>query len=112
MPDSGSQDATNRLIDEINKALEEKRFSRASLSRAAGLSEHYVGQLLRGETEPKLSTIKLIAAELNVSEIYILTGMNLVPGSLQFIRGFSSLEKSDQQTVQRMIDGLLRQYDD
>ena len=56
----------------LSDALFVRRMSAAALSRATGLSDGTVSRYLSGMIEPRVTTVRLIAQALNVSDSWLL----------------------------------------
>lgn len=63
---TGSETDTDQLADAINRHLTEAEISERELARRADLSNQTVNRLRQAQGQPKLATIRSIAAAINV----------------------------------------------
>ncbi len=102
----------DEMLERIQIAIAKDGRSMRRISAAASLGENFVNQLLRGERSPTVAKLKDLCDELDVSMVYIITGIELDTDSETLTRTFTLLPPDKRQLVLNLTSGLLENMPD
>ena len=92
--------------DRLLSAIEADGRSWRAISLAAGLGPHYISQMRQRGTNPTLDAADKLCRVLDISLVYILTGLELDPEGEEFLRLAASRSSSDRRHLIELLRRL------
>lgn len=74
----------------------------------AGLGPNYVEQVLKPDKDPRLAQLVKLCAELRVSPIWVLFGINLTPESEEVVQLLAGLPEEARQSFLNLVRHMPR----
>lgn len=91
------------LIARYEVILREKRIPKMTMYKACGISDAAVSQWRKGKTIPSMKSIERIAAYLDVTPEYLLTG--------EGIKDIAAHTGKDRRDIARELEGIIEALD-
>lgn len=66
-PGTAERETTRRVVSELRRLRERQGISQAALAQRAGIRPEHLGRIERGEADPRMSVVLMLAGELGVS---------------------------------------------
>jgi len=90
----------------LRKAREDRELSQSDLARLAGLQPSAIAHFEAERRKPSFDNVRALAVALKVSADYLLDSETAT-----VFRGEEKLSKSDRDTIQNLIDVMLKKKD-
>ena len=98
----------NTLGERIKETRKSRKITLRDIEKATGVNNGTLSLIENDKTDPKVSTLKVIAEFLNVPIDYLITGKtNINP---QFDRRYQLLSQEDKDQIEYLLDRAERRY--
>lgn len=101
MIDDGWRVRLRAVIAERTKDIKKENYT--TLAKKAGKGDNFVGQYVTSDRVPSLENLLILCEILNVSYIYILSGFEITPEEVEFVRIVSHLSPAARQWVRQTV---------
>ncbi|QUS59196.1 helix-turn-helix domain-containing protein [Pseudovibrio brasiliensis] len=98
--------------ERLKEAVKKDGRSMAAISRACGRSPQYVTQIFSYDKEPTIGNLTKLCEALNVSPVYIVSGIDLPKELEPLIGKFADLPASDRALFLNLFERLLQNEDE
>lgn len=100
--------ATEEWRERLTAALERSGKTMREVSIAAGCGDGYVHSILKGGKEPGLERLAKVVKQLNVSFVYVLTGIEMTPAQEQLLALYEDLPEERKKLLLSMAEEFAR----